>query len=105
MHEDKIEVMLGMLGGGENMSENLSGCVFTLGISLHKGIVEGGDTTYLSQRWEVSSRCASQCSSTQTAELVVILMACSGFCSWSVSNMTIRYLIPPQLFLSMENFE
>ena len=23
--------MLGMLGGGENMSENLSGCLFTLG--------------------------------------------------------------------------
>ena len=31
-----------MLGGGENMSENLSGCLFTLGISLHKGIGGGG---------------------------------------------------------------
>ena len=30
--------MLGMLGSGENMTENLSGCLFTLGISLHKGI-------------------------------------------------------------------
>ena len=34
--------MIGMLGGGENMSENLSGCLFTLGISLHKGIGGGG---------------------------------------------------------------
>ena len=30
-----------------------------------------------SPRWKTSSRCASLCSSTQTAELVVILMACS----------------------------
>ena len=28
----KIKAMLGMLGGGENMSENLSGCLFTLWI-------------------------------------------------------------------------
>ena len=34
--------MLGMLGGGENMSDNLSDCLFTLGISLHKGIGGGG---------------------------------------------------------------
>ena len=34
--------MLWMLGGGENMIENLSGCFFTLGISLHKGTVMGG---------------------------------------------------------------
>ena len=33
--------MLRMLGGGENMSENLSGCIFTLGISLHKGMGGG----------------------------------------------------------------
>ena len=77
--------MLGMLGGGENMSENLSCCLFTLGISLHKGIAGGGaDRTYLSPRREASSRCASQCSSTQTAELAVILTACSIFCGWSV---------------------
>ena len=31
-----------MLGSGENMSENLSGCLFTLGISLHKGMGGGG---------------------------------------------------------------
>ena len=37
-----IEAMLGMLRGGENMSENLSGCLFTLGISLHKGILHKG---------------------------------------------------------------
>ena len=62
------------------MSENLSGCLFTLGIKLHKGMGGGGaDRTYLSQRWEASSRCASQCCSTQTAELVVILTACSIF--------------------------
>ena len=72
--------MLRMPGGGENMSENLSGCLFTIGISLHEGIWGGGaDRTYLSQRREASSRCASQCSSTQTAELVVILTACSIF--------------------------
>ena len=34
--------MLGMLGSGEDMSENLSGCLFTLGISLHEGMVRGG---------------------------------------------------------------
>ena len=34
--------MLGMLGGGENMSENLSGCLFSLEISLHKEMVGGG---------------------------------------------------------------
>ena len=28
----RIKAMLGMLGGGENMSENLSDCLFTLGI-------------------------------------------------------------------------
>ena len=33
----EIKAMLGMLGGGENMSENLSGCSFILGISLHRG--------------------------------------------------------------------
>ena len=32
------------------MSENSSGCLFTLGISLHKGIGGGADRTYLSQR-------------------------------------------------------
>ena len=37
------------------------------------------DRIYISQRQEVSSRCASQCSSTQTAELVVIMKACSIF--------------------------
>ena len=42
MQERIIKAMLGMLGGGENMSENLSGCLFTLGISLHKGIGWGG---------------------------------------------------------------
>ena len=53
----------------------------TLGISLHKGLGGGGgaDRTYLSQRREASSRCTSQCFSTQTAELVVILTACSIF--------------------------
>ena len=62
-----IKAMLGMLGSGENMSENLSGCLLTLGISLLKGIGGGGggggaDRAYLSQRWEASSQCASQCS-------------------------------------------
>ena len=50
---DKIKEMLRMLGGGENMSENLSGCLFTLGISLHKGIGgggEGGQTELISVR-------------------------------------------------------
>ena len=78
-----MKAMLGMLGGGENMSENLSGCLFTLRISLHNemggGGGGGGDRTYLSQKREASSRCASQCSSTQTAELVVIPTACSIF--------------------------
>ena len=69
--------MLGMLGGGENMSENLSDCLFTLGISLHKGIGGGACPSY--RRREASSRCASQCCSTQTAELVVVLTACSIF--------------------------
>ena len=36
-----------MLGGGENMSGNLCGCLFTLGISLHKGMVGGGGQTEL----------------------------------------------------------
>ena len=47
--------MLGMLGGGENISETLSGCLFTLGVSLHKRIWGGGgaDRTYLSQRLAV----------------------------------------------------
>ena len=36
-----------MLGGGENMSENLSGCLLTLGISLHKGMGEGAGQTEL----------------------------------------------------------
>ena len=67
----KIEAMFGMLGGGENMSENLSGCLFTLGISLDKGTGGGGERTYLNPRWEASYQCASQCSSTQTVELVV----------------------------------
>ena len=67
--------MLGMLGGDENTSGSLSGCLFTLAVSLHKGIGERGRQN-LSQRREASSWCASQCSSTQTAELVVILMAC-----------------------------
>ena len=39
---------------------------------IGKGGGGGLDRTYLSQRREASSRCASQCSSTQTAELVVI---------------------------------
>ena len=66
-----------MLGGGKNMSENLSGCLFNLGVSLHKETGGGGEGRQnLSQRREASSRCASQCSSTQTAELVVILTAC-----------------------------
>ena len=34
--------MLAMLGDGENISENLSGCLFTLGVSLHKGMGGGG---------------------------------------------------------------
>ena len=57
----KIKAMLGVLGGGENMSENLSGCLFSLEISLHKEMVGGGrtggiDRTYLSQRREASSQ-------------------------------------------------
>ena len=67
-----IKAMLGMLGGGENISENLSGCLFTLGISLHKEIRGGGDRTYLSQRREASSRCTSQyteCSSSGVCEI------------------------------------
>ena len=39
--------MLRMLGGGENMSENLSGCLFTH-ISFHKRI--GGKTELISVR-------------------------------------------------------
>ena len=71
--------MLGMLGGGENMSENLSGCLFTLAYNCIREPGGGADRTYLSQRREASSQCASQCCSTQTAELVVILTACSIF--------------------------
>ena len=73
--------MLRIFGSDENMSENLIGCLSTLKISLHKGMGGGADRTYLNQRREASSQCASQCSSTQTAELVVILRACSIFCS------------------------
>ena len=53
--------MLGMLDSGENISEDLSGCLFTLRVLLHKGIGGGGgaDRTYVSQRWEASSWCAS----------------------------------------------
>ena len=36
---DLIKAMLGMLG---KVSENLSGCLFTIGISLHKGMGGGG---------------------------------------------------------------
>ena len=39
--------MLGMLGGSENMSENLSGCLFTLGVSLHWGTGGGEGQTEL----------------------------------------------------------
>ena len=39
--------MLGMLGGGKNMSENLGGCLFTLEISLHKEMGGGGGETDL----------------------------------------------------------
>ena len=44
-----IKAMLGTVDGSENMSENLSGCLFILGISLHKGIggEEGGRETEL----------------------------------------------------------
>ena len=49
-------------------------CIRKLG-----GGAEGADRIYLSQRREASSRCASQCSGTETAELVVILTACSSF--------------------------
>ena len=66
-----------------NQGVTLSGCLFTSGILLHKGIGGGGGggahRPYLSQRLEASSQCASQYSSTQTAELVVILRACSIF--------------------------
>ena len=31
-----------ILGGGGKISENLSGCLFTLGVSLHKGMGGGG---------------------------------------------------------------
>ena len=52
-----------MFGVGENMSENLSGCLFTLGISLHERMGGGGgglaDRTYLGQRRKASSRCAN----------------------------------------------
>ena len=42
--------MLGMLGGGKNMSEDLSGCLFTFGVSsLHKGMVGGGGQQNLFQ--------------------------------------------------------
>ena len=59
------------------MSENLSGCLFTLEISLHKEVGGGGEEerTYLIPRQEASSQCTSQCSSTQTAELIIILTA------------------------------
>ena len=49
--QQKIKAVLGMLGSGENISENLSGCLFTLGVSLQKGTGGGGaDRTYFSQR-------------------------------------------------------
>ena len=67
--------MLGMPGGGENMIENLSGCLFTLGISLHKGTGGGGRQNLSQSEAGVFQWCASQCSSTQTAELAVILTA------------------------------
>ena len=72
--------MLGMLGGGENMRENLSGFLFTLEISLHKGM--GGQTELISVRGgrlPVSVPASALAHSTQTAELVVILTACSIF--------------------------
>ena len=50
IHHLKIKAMLGMLGGGENMSENLNGCLFTFGISLDQGIGEGGQTELISVR-------------------------------------------------------
>ena len=46
----KIKAMLGMLGGGEIMSETLSGCLFILGVSLRKGIGGGGQTELTSVR-------------------------------------------------------
>ena len=47
--------MLGMLGDGENMSENLSGRLFTLRISLDKGLGKmgrggGGEAELISVR-------------------------------------------------------
>ena len=45
--------MLGMLGGGENISENLIGCLFALGVSLLKrmgGGGGGGETELISVR-------------------------------------------------------
>ena len=51
-----------------------------LGYHCMKELGGGGtEKTYLSQRWEASSLCANQCSGTQTAEPVAILMACSIF--------------------------
>ena len=47
---EPIKAMLGMLGGGVNMSEHLCGCLFTLGISLHKEIGGGGQTELISAR-------------------------------------------------------
>ena len=46
--------MLGMIGGGENMSENLSGCLFALRISLHKGMGEGELISVRGGRFPVS---------------------------------------------------
>ena len=68
--------MLGMLDGGENISEHLSACLFTLGVyhcirELGGGGGGGLDRTYLSQRQEASSWCASQCSGTHDGKSFV----------------------------------
>ena len=70
--------MLGMLGGGENMSKNLSGGLFILGISLHKGMGEG-QTELISVRGGRLPVGVPANAVVQTAELGAILTACLSF--------------------------
>ena len=75
----KIKAVLGMLGDDENMSENLSSCLFALGISLLKGGEGERQTELISVRGGRLPVGVPADALAHTAELVVILTACSIF--------------------------
>ena len=84
--------MLGVLGDGESINENLSGCLFTLGESLYKG--GGGGRQNLSQsEAEAPSRCASQCSSTHGGKMVKKTLSADNSLRTKISEILSRELL------------